>query len=76
MSTKNETIVIPDMYVEHIWESPEDHEGEKEIAVVSPDWYENNGTPITCEGVDGVDMEYKETRINKDYLLKLVEEML
>lgn len=73
MSTKNETVVIPDMYIDHIWESPDDYEGEKEIAVVSPDWYESNGTPISS---DGSDMVYKETRINKDYLLKLVEEML
>lgn len=73
MPAKNETVIIPDMYIEHIWESPDDYEGEKEIVTVSPEWYGCNGTPITMEGDD---MEYKETRINKEYLLKLVGEMI
>jgi len=53
---------IPDNAVRHIWKKCDfDDCGEgPEIAVVSPSWYEENGTPMCgC----GEDMEYSHTEI-------------
>lgn len=47
---------IKDTAVRHIWKGDND-----EIAVISPDWYENNGTPIDPE--TGEDMKYSHTEI-------------
>ena len=53
---------IDDSKVTHIWKKAADDCGEDFGPVeVSPDWYQNNGTPIcTC----GQDMEYSHTEIN------------
>lgn len=53
---------IPDNRVQHVWTQAEDDDcGEGEAFVmVSPDWYEQNGTPIcNC----GRDMVYHHTEI-------------
>ena len=55
--------VIEDNKIIHLWRcSDEDCEDQME-AEVSPDWYQQNGTPICgC----GCDMEYIETKIETD----------
>ena len=53
---------IPDARVQHVWKKAEDDDcGEgPETVAVSPDWYEENGTPICfC----GEDMVYSHTEI-------------
>ena len=50
---------IADHKVINIWKCPE--EGCDETAEITPDWYEENGTPICCEC--DVDMEYDHTEI-------------
>lgn len=54
----SKTIVIPDDELIHIWKSPET----KQIAEVTPDWYEENGTPIDNNGND---MTYLRTEWRK-----------
>jgi len=53
---------LPDNRVRHVWKKAEDDEcGEgPDTAVVSPDWYAENGTPMCpC----GEDMEYSHTEV-------------
>ena len=62
MSKKTTWKKIPDNQVNHVWKkSDNDNCGEgPETVDVSPDWYENNGTPICfC----GQDMKYSHTEI-------------
>lgn len=47
----SKTIIIPDHQLIHIWKS----NNSDQIAEVTPDWYEHNGTPID---EDGDDMTY------------------
>jgi len=50
---------IADSKVINIWKCPE--EGCDETAEVTPDWYEENGTPMCCEC--DVDMEYDHAEV-------------
>lgn len=50
--------------VKCVWESKCDC---NEIAIVTPDWYEDNGTPICPEC--GEDMTYSHTEIDTDGLI-------
>lgn len=55
---------IPDNQVRHIWECgcPDNDGGQcLETAIVSPDWYEQNGTPVCPECEE--DMVYVRTDI-------------
>jgi len=55
---------VQDIDVRHIW-TPSDRclrECEMEPAIMSPDWYSGNGTPI-CDCGD--DMEYSHTEVRK-----------
>jgi hypothetical protein len=56
MSNKQTWTEVPDEAVRHIWK---DEETGEEIEI-SPDWYQNNGTPITEYGDD---MVYVRTEI-------------
>jgi len=47
---------VSDYNIEMYWRS----EDTGEEAVVNPDWYQDNGTPIDSEGID---MVYIETRV-------------
>ena len=49
---------IPNENIRHVWADSEGNE-----VTVSPDWYEDNGTPI---GEDGDDMVYVRTEILVD----------
>ena len=54
---------IDDSNISHTWKKAEDNdcgEGPEQVEV-TPDWYQNNGTP-TC--FCGQDMEYSHTEIN------------
>ena len=51
---------IADNKVRHIWADPEN---QSEEITVSPDWYQQNGTPITPE--TGEDMIYIRTEIEE-----------
>lgn len=56
--------VIADKNVQHIWKCPDFVKiGCKETATVSPEWYQNNGTPV-CGKCDS-NMEYVKTRIKE-----------
>lgn len=57
-TTEDEFIVVPDQCVQNIWKCQDTG---KEISI-TPDWYEQNGTPITPE--TGQDMVYLRTEIN------------
>lgn len=53
---------VSDRAVRHHWKCPDPmDEGCKEKAIISPDWYENNGTPICIEC--DCDMEYVKTEV-------------
>lgn len=55
---------IPDNKVQHVWKKhPEDDCAEDDCPIiVSPDWYEENGTPMcSC----GQDLVYSHTEILK-----------
>lgn len=52
---------ISDEKVHHLWRCTDDEcECEHDAAIINPDWYEQNGTPM-CEC--GQDMEYIETEV-------------
>ena len=64
----DEFIVVPDSSVQNIWKCQDTGE---EISI-TPDWYEQNGTPITPE--TGQDMVYLRTEINlTDYNKAVLE---
>jgi len=50
---------IKDKNIQHYWECKDCHKK----AVISPDWYENNGTPV-CDSCDR-DMKYAYTRVKQ-----------
>ena len=52
---------VDDMYIRHTWECSNEDCEDKGFAQVSPDWYQNNGTPV-CSGCD-TDMDYKLTEV-------------
>ena len=58
MKKQPKYIIIPDANIDHHWECKVHPES---VAIVSPDWYEDNGTPI-CEFC-GDDMIYKHTKV-------------
>ena len=59
---EDEFITVPDSCVVNIWKCQDTGD---EISI-TPDWYEQNGTPITPE--TGQDMVYLRTEINRtDY---------
>lgn len=61
-TTEDEFLIIPDNCVFNIWKCQDTGE---EISI-TPDWYEQNGIPITPE--TGKDMVYLRTEINRtDY---------
>jgi len=53
---------IPDESCQQVWQNPDT----SEEVWVTPDWYEQNGTPIAPE--TGNDFEYLYTVINKDLI--------
>ena len=53
---------IPDNAVQHVWRCKDT----SEEVYVSPDWYEENGTPISPE--TGEECEYLYTVIDKDLI--------
>jgi len=63
IEVKKDYAVIPDNKIVMLWKSrktnPEE-DGFGEEAEISPDWYEENGTPTDSGGED---MEYIETRL-------------
>lgn len=66
-SSSEEWETIPDIQVRHIWKLAEedtcDVPEDQKTAILSPDWYHQNGTPICPEC--GSDMEYSHTEIAK-----------
>lgn len=59
MPTANDTwTTIADAQVRHVWHSKD--AALNETVYVSPDWYEENGTPIDSAGED---MTYSHTEI-------------
>ena len=50
--------IITDDNIRHAWECEECHD----IAIVTPDWYDGNGTPycVECE----CNMSYEHTQVN------------
>ena len=58
--TEEKWTKIDDTLVRHIWECRERDCGEG-IATVSPEWYQDNGTPV-CPECD-IDMVYVKTEI-------------
>lgn len=56
---KKEWKVVPDPNIRHLWQCRE--EGCNEAAEVSPEWYQNNGTPV-CGNCD-CDMIYVRTEV-------------
>ena len=55
---KNEWETINDVQVRHVWNGSNGDQ-----VYVSPDWYEDNGTPVDPE--TGDDMTYSHTEIRK-----------
>jgi hypothetical protein len=52
---------VADKYVRHVWRCEEDCC--EETAIVTPDWYQQNGTPM-CALCD-VDMVYVRTEVRQ-----------
>lgn len=52
---------VEDKNVQHIWKCTDGDEGCDFQAEVTPDWYQNNGTPV-CNECDR-DMEYVRTEV-------------
>ena len=52
---------IDDKEIRHVWKCTDEDcpEGNPE-SIISPEWYETNGTPV-CEC--GLDMEYQRTEV-------------
>jgi hypothetical protein len=57
MTENKNWIKVPDSQIQHVWKS-----GDDEVRV-TPDWYEQNGTPINDEGED---YEYSHTEIVRE----------
>ena len=53
---------IEDENVQHYWKCPNAECNLHNESIVTPDWYEDNGTPV-C-GDCGEDMKYVKTKIN------------
>lgn len=75
MATQHKWQTIPDNVLRHIWRC----NGCGAEAQISPDWYEENGTPVCC--TCDIDMEYLRTEIQDPFaatpeLLEVCEKML